>query len=212
VVYRLEEENGAVLYSKWLYPQHEGLLKSLEQRFKRLFRGPRVRHIYLIHRDLLASGFGCPEPVFSAWRRHELTELFVCREVAVPPLHRLLRENDEALTMRLLSLVAKDLRRLHQSGFVHGDALPGNICVDEKSEKVFYLDNDRTRHCTSRRRALRNVIQFCSHLTYYCSLANAWQFFIGEYGVSKSEEDALLSAVQRRFREISEERLKAHRK
>ena len=45
VVYRLAEDNGAVLYAKWLTPQCEGFRKRFVFWFKRFFRGPRVKHI-----------------------------------------------------------------------------------------------------------------------------------------------------------------------
>ena len=208
VVYRLEEDNGAVLYAKWLYPQNECFRKRFVKWVKRLFRGPRVKHIYEIHRDLLASGFGCPEPVFSAWRADELTELFVSKELAVPCVHSLLRENQHARTMKILKIVAADFRRLHQAGFVHGDAIPGNICVEEDKYKVYYLDNDRTRRSRSHHQAMRNLVQFCSHLPFYCSLPEASKIFLEAYGVSASEGNALLSAIQRRILEIIAERNK----
>lgn len=45
--------------------------------------------------------------------------------------------------------LAVEIRRLHQSGFVHGDLIPPNIFVRESGdgEIVFlFMDNDRTRH------------------------------------------------------------------
>lgn len=208
VVYRLEEENGSVLYAKWLYPQNEGFRKRFVIWLKRLFRGPRAKHVYEIHRDLLDSGFGCPEPLFAAWRNDEMTELFVSKELAVPCVHTLLRENQHARTMTILRIVAADMRRFHQAGFVHGDAIPGNICVDEKRYKVYYLDNDRTRRCRSRHQAMRNLVQFCSHLPFYCSLPDAGRIFLETYGVTASEGNALLATIQRRIQKIIAERKK----
>ena len=208
VVYRLEENNGTVLYAKWLFPQNDCFRKRFVKWVKRLFRGPRVKRIYEIHSDLLASGFGCPEPVFSAWRADALTEVFVSKELPVPSVHTLLRENQHSRTLKILKIVAADLRRLHQAGFVHGDAIPGNICVDEDMYKVYYLDNDRTRHCKSHHQAMRNLVQFCSHLPFYCSLPEASKLFLEAYGVSASEGNELLATIQCRIQKIISERKK----
>ena len=205
VVFRLAEEDGDVLYSKWFYPQKTGLLKKLENGIKRIFRGPRVRHIYAMHNDLLAAGFGCAEPVLAAWRGDDYTELFVSKEICATPVHNIIREDQEARILNILKSVAEDLKRLHQAGFVHGDAIPGNISIDQEG-KVFYLDNDRTMHCRSRHQAFRNVIQFCSHLSFYCSLPNAEQYFIENYGVSPSEKSDIVTAVEKRIAEIAKER------
>jgi hypothetical protein len=46
-----------------------------------------------------------------------------------------------------LRQLARESRRLHCSGFIHGDLVPYNILVREEGGEVrfFYLDNDRTR-------------------------------------------------------------------
>lgn len=206
VVFRLEEGDGEVLYAKWLYPQNEGFVKRFENRIKRFFRGPRVEHIYEMHQVLRVSGFGCAEPLLAAWREDDMSELFVSREICAPPIHTLIREDQEARNLVILKIVAEDMRRLHKNGFIHGDAIPGNICVDMESSKVFYLDNDRT-HCSwSRHQALRNLVQFCSHLPFYCKLPNVHKFFIDAYGVSSGERKWLLSAIGKRIAEITNER------
>lgn len=209
VVYRLEEEDGNVLYAKWLYPQNEGFLKTFAAFFKRIFRGPRVQRIFRIHQELAEAGFGCAEPVLAAWRKNSLTELFVCKEIKAKPVYRILREASEKETLNMLSLLAADLRRLHKAGFVHGDAIPGNICLDSESGKIFYLDNDRTQRMKNRRQALRNVIQFCSHLHFYCGIACAVRFFLNEYGkrdMDAKERDRLYAAIRRRIKTISSQR------
>lgn len=46
-----------------------------------------------------------------------------------------------------LRQLAREIRRLHDTGFVHGDLVPYNIMVREEASKIsyFFLDNDRTR-------------------------------------------------------------------
>lgn len=60
-----------------------------------------------------------------------------------PPLNptRLRRKREH------LRRLAREIRGLHQKGFVHGDLVPYNIFVQAQDSDVifFYLDNDRTR-------------------------------------------------------------------
>lgn len=46
-----------------------------------------------------------------------------------------------------LRQLGREIRRLHRSGFVHGDLVPYNILVRQEGGRVrfFFLDNDRTR-------------------------------------------------------------------
>jgi len=61
----------------------------------------------------------------------------------LPPLDSsVLRKKRQSLRQ-----LALEVRRLHQTGFVHGDLIPSNILVRDEPEKTtcFYLDHDRTR-------------------------------------------------------------------
>ena len=80
--------------------------------------------------------------------------------------------------------------------------------VDEDKYKVYYRDNDRTRRCKSSHQAMRNLVQFCSHLPFYCSLPEASKLFLEAYGVTASEGNALLATIRNRILKIIEERNK----
>ncbi|HEY1267262.1 MAG TPA: lipopolysaccharide kinase InaA family protein [Candidatus Binatia bacterium] len=78
------------------------------------------------------------------------------REIDGRPLIQILRERfvpplgtaEIALKRRWLSWLAAEIRRMHASGFVHGDLVPSNVFVgfDADGEAIFYfMDHDRTR-------------------------------------------------------------------
>ncbi len=207
VIIRFDMQDSGVVYAKWLYPQRDPFFKAAASWCKRLLRGPRVRHIFNIHQDMQENGIGCAAPLLAAWRFPGMTELFVCSEVAAPQVCWLLGEADESGCRRLLALAAAGMRKLHRAGFIHGDAVPGNMCLAEDGE-IFWLDNDRTRRSSSRNLALRNVVQFCSRLFRYCSFRMAPDIFVEEYcGNDFAPEDIerLRRRVTARIEQIQKE-------
>lgn len=209
-VYRLELPQVGTVYAKWLFLQKISVMKRLLYRFKGMFRGVRVEHIFNIHEQLLSAGFGCAEPVLAAWHNASHTELFVCREVSTPPLSVLFKKADDIQVRKLLCLAATNMRDLHKAGFVHGDAIAGNICVDAQAERVYYLDNDRTQHYSSihLNQCLRNVIQFCAHLPGWCELPDAGEIFVNEYALgflSDEQVSSLKLRIEARIKQLAEE-------
>jgi serine/threonine protein kinase len=68
----------------------------------------------------------------------------VLRERFVPPLDR----KAIGRKRRWLARLAGEVRRMHASGFVHGDLVPSNVFVgfDSEDDAIFYfMDHDRTR-------------------------------------------------------------------
>jgi serine/threonine protein kinase len=58
--------------------------------------------------------------------------------------------SDRALVRRkraYLKQLAREIRGMHEEGFVHGDLIPSNILVQSEGEEIafYYLDHDRTR-------------------------------------------------------------------
>lgn len=127
-------------------------------RIKDLMRDSKAFRALKQSEALAESGFSVPLPVAAGEERElgVLKRAFILtlgidglllphhiRDHYFPPLEpRRLREK-----RKYLRQFAEEIRRLHDSGFVHGDLVPYNILVSQEGGTVrfFYLDNDRTR-------------------------------------------------------------------
>jgi hypothetical protein len=125
---------------------------------------------------LLRLGFHAP-PVVAAGEERAggfLRGAFLLmREIEGQPLIQVLRERfvpplaaaEIGLKRRWLSRLAAEIRRMHASGFVHGDLVPSNVFVgfNPEGEAIFYfMDHDRTRRYPRRlphRLWRRNLVQ-----------------------------------------------------
>jgi hypothetical protein len=79
----------------------------------------------------------------------------------------LLKNEDKVAQANLLSFAAEKMEMLHRDNFVHGDFLARNVCLDWAGQKLYFLDNDRTRHWPFSPpfwRPRRNLAQFCYNL------------------------------------------------
>lgn len=143
---------GADFYLK-IYHRYD-LLSA----FKDFFRDSKALRALKQGESLRGEGFATPMPVAAGEERNfrflgraflltvavegSPLPLFL-QECSLTPLGvNGLREKREALQQ-----LALEIRRLHQSGFVHGDLIPSNIlvCSDESRVTFSYMDNDRTR-------------------------------------------------------------------
>jgi hypothetical protein len=90
-----------------------------------------------------------------------------------------------SLTQKRMALqaLARQIRRFHSLGFVHGDLVPSNIyvCQDSAKNLQFYLmDNDRTRlypKCLPQSKWKRNLVQLNRFPLWSISLQDRIRFF-----------------------------------
>ncbi len=157
--------------------------------------GPsRAIHILRVSAEMLCDGFFCPEPLLAVRKRESdgwHQNLLVTAEVNAPTLEQSLdKATDEAERENLVRNAARALFQFHSKGYVHGDFLPRNCCLDVSSGRFFFLDNDKTFHWKSfhpfwflRKRNLEqfayNVMRRGGFAEYHDNLARA---FLEEYG------------------------------
>jgi Lipopolysaccharide kinase (Kdo/WaaP) family len=127
--------------------------------FKDLFRHSKAIRSFRLTETLGGLGFNAPiaigageERCFNILRRSFIVTL----PVNGLPLPNFLRDQYNppvagiSLTQKreILAALAREIRRLHDLGFVHGDLVPGNIFVTlaaPGTARFFFMDNDRTR-------------------------------------------------------------------
>ena len=161
------ETARAVIYCKWICSAGRG---QGEYFLKSLLRQPRSLAVWHVSEAMLAAGIACPLPLLAAslrtFSRFRFEDITVSAEIPYPRVNDLLREaKDTDERVHILRQAGQGIRELHEKGFVHGDCLPGNICM-EKTGKLFFLDNDRTVQKSGLfvlKARLRNLVQFCSH-------------------------------------------------
>lgn len=187
-VSRVETPNG-VLYVKVLHRlQEKGpAWKMLLTGSKWFLRPSRAIAVFKITSAMLDKGIGCPEPVLAARRRNAIgwpEDVFICREVPYPTLLSLFYTADKIPARDALIVnAAHGIAALHNQGFVHGDCLPGNLCL-APDQSISFLDNDRTRPIpllSARRARLKNVLQFLSRLPLETQQANVFALFLDTY-------------------------------
>jgi hypothetical protein len=222
---------GAEFYLK-IYHRYDVL-----SAFKDLFRDSKALRALKQGEALRRQGFSTPLPVAAGEERsfRFLGRAFLLT-VAVEgsPLPVFLQECSSAplgadgLRKKRESLrqLALEIRRLHQSGFVHGDLIPSNILVrsDQSKGTFFYLDNDRTRcYPTWLPQALwkRNLVQLNRFVLPGISLQDRMRFlrlylgkgewgererqllrWLGEKTRSRRRECDRVEAPQASFREL----------
>jgi len=129
---------------------------------KDLFRASKAFLALRQAKDLLREGFHTPLAVAAGEQR---TLRFVKKaflltlSVEGTLLPDFLEENysrpsDGSVLQKkreYLRQLASEVRRLHQSGFIHGDLVPYNIMVQVQGDGLifFFMDNDRTRRYPS---------------------------------------------------------------
>ncbi len=187
---------GRPAYAKWFQPSH-GFVPWL----KRKFRKPLATRLFHIHQEMLEAGIGCPEP-FLAATAADGTALFICAELPFPSIVRIFKDADSNSFEALFRTAAASVAALHRAGFIHGDCLPGNICLSPDGQS-FFIDNDRTRKGQSKRRREVNIIQFCSHTATIDGIDEShYRAFIMEHHRLLYGSDALVPYVERLLERI----------
>ncbi|MBQ7650330.1 MAG: hypothetical protein IJS15_05180 [Victivallales bacterium] len=150
---------------------------------KRAVRRPIPFRLWQIHNEMLAKGIGCAKPMLAALNSSG-EQLFICTEVEFPTARTLLKSFPVEKLSVVITQAAQAIAKLHRAGFIHGDSLPGNICLGPDGTSAF-IDNDRTSGMpplfgsVARR---RNLIQFCAHTTFRPEVNNEhYTLFLVEY-------------------------------
>ena len=109
--------------------------------------GRRASRAFRMGHALLAHGFAAPTAVLVA--RRGGAGLLVTRDVGgamlADAVARLARDGAAGRRAKraLLARLGSEVGRLHAAGFVHGDLVPPNVQVRDRT--VVFLDHDRTR-------------------------------------------------------------------
>ena len=155
---------------------------------KSLLRQPRSLAVWHVSEQMRIAGLGCSLPLLavSSCRLSSFCfeDILVSCEIPFPRVSDLLKEAPDNVTRAdILQKAGQGIRELHDKGFVHGDCLPGNICMDSQG-KLIFLDNDRTRRkgrFFPRKKQLWNLVQFCSHALTVLPNQQLLQHFLQGY-------------------------------
>jgi tRNA A-37 threonylcarbamoyl transferase component Bud32 len=216
MVRRIETPKG-VIYYKYICGAGTGRGWYF---LKNLLRTPRSLAVWRISEQMRLAGVGCPLPLLAVsscrFSSFSFEDILVTAEVPFPQVSDLLRNADsDDLRSQILQKAGQGIRELHEKGFVHGDCLPGNICMAPEG-RLFFLDNDRTRRKSlfcSRKGQLWNLVQFCSHALTVLPNQQLLQHFLRGYeqttlssgSVSEREKDLVLRMLQRRVSHLERE-------
>ena len=131
---------------------------------KWVLRPSRALAAWRISHRLLAAGFHCARPVLAIRRRSRVgypTDVFISEEVTAPVISEILPNLTAKQQLDLARLLGRELQKFHAAGFVHGDCILRNLCLNSENELV-YLDNDRSKVrsvITIFSRSIRNLAQ-----------------------------------------------------
>ena len=169
---------------------------------KDCFRRSRAVHTLLITEHLAAAGFNVPTAIGAGEERHAgvLRRSFV---VTLPvtgySLPHFLRQRFDAQLADLSARqkgetvfrLAREIRRFHDLGFIHGDLVPGNIFLfldTQRPAQFYFMDNDRTRRYPiwlRQRLWRRNLVQLNRFPLAGISLQDRMRFFQAYVGLEK---------------------------
>lgn len=187
-VSRMETPDGAV-YVKIIHRLQErgSALKMFVSGIKWLLRPSRAIATFRITDAMLKKGIGCPKPILAARRRNALgwpEDVFICSEVPYPSIFSLLDDAGEASARdSIITSAAQGIAALHNQGFIHGDCIPGNLCL-APDQSIFFLDNDRTGSMPplgKRHARLANVVQFLARLPLPTQQNEVFELFLDSY-------------------------------
>ncbi len=208
------ELSGTTVYAKWF--------AHTQNIFKRWFRKPLAFRLLDIHKAMDASGIGCAVPylaVISSNPVENFSQLFVYKEVPYPNISQRLKKASDEEAEQLYLIAAQAIAALHKAGFVHGDCLPGNICLSDE-EQFYFIDNDRTAKSLPFLRAYqerRNLIQFCAHALHQNTMSPEQQkLFLKRYFECRSKKipqlKPLLDRIDARHQEIQRQKKQSTKK
>lgn len=219
MVRRLETPKGVIYYKRicgtgagrsWYF------LKSL-------LRTPRSLAIWHVSEQMRLAGIGCPLPLLAVssccFSSFCFEDILVTAEIPFPRISDLLKDaEDDIARASILQKAGQGICELHEKGFVHGDCLPGNICMDP-GNRLYFLDNDRTRKQSRffhRRAKIWNLIQFCSRAPKFLVDINLLSaFWAGYYrhdprpvAVLEREQLQILEKLHQRIARLEQEQRK----
>ena len=170
--------DGKAYFAKSFLPSGK-----ISDMLKRAVRRPIPFRLWQIHSEMLAKGIGCATPMLAALNSSG-EHLFICSEITFPTARTLLKTLPVDKLPVAITQAARAMAKLHRAGFIHGDSLPGNICLDSDGTPAF-IDNDRTSRIPSFFQAAarkRNLLQFCAHTTFRPEVNNEhYTLFLVEY-------------------------------
>ena len=154
VTLRFPDKNGDARFFLKIYHAPSGMAK-----FKDVLRESKAFRFLRQGLELSKAGFSVPQAIAAGEERrhHLLRRAFVLTseihgDVVPHFLQRYVIERSgrcaAAEKRRALVLLARQIRRLHELGFVHGDLVPSNIIVSDANGaglRFYLMDNDRTR-------------------------------------------------------------------
>lgn len=161
---------------------------------KDIFRRSKALRYLLVTQGLSDSGFNAPiaigagEERFARILRRSFVVTLPVDGQSLPAFLRAQFVAHEPVISvsqkrEILESLAREIRRLHDLGFVHGDLVPGNIFVslqcDTKAQFAF-MDNDRTRRYPNwlpQRLWRRNLVQLNRFPLAGISLQDRMRFF-----------------------------------
>ena len=213
MVRRWESPLGNV-YIKHIYSPNSFSERLLTYAKNRL-RPPRSLQVWHISEALLEEGLRCPKPLLGAFNYSlfglDSEEFLVSAEIAHPLLNKRLNNSSSAAEIaELLAAAGKSIRLLHDKGFVHGDCLPGNMCIDPENN-LYFLDNDRTARLSllgARRERLRNLVQFASRALPLLPDNTTIDDFVQAYYLQDQRRNAIIEKEQQEFMRMLELRLR----
>ena len=100
---------------------------------KWVFRPSRALAAWRISQRLLDAGFHCARPVLAIRRRSLAgypTDVFISEEVSAPVLSEVLPNFSAEQQLDLARLLGRELQKFHAAGFVHGDCILRNLCLN----------------------------------------------------------------------------------
>jgi len=170
--------DGKAYFAKSFLPSGK-----ISDMLKRAVRRPIPFRLWQIHNEMLAKHIGCATPMLAALNSSG-EHLFICTEITSPTARTLLKSLPVEKLPYVITQAAKAIATLHHAGFIHGDSLPGNICLDSDGTPAF-IDNDRTSRIPplfSDAARRRNLLQFCAHTTFRPEVNNEhYTLFLVEY-------------------------------
>lgn len=109
---------------------------------------------------------------------------------------------------RQIEQLAREIRRMHAMGFVHGDLVPSNILLraERQGSQFFYMDNDRTRlypRWFPHRLWKRNLVQLNRFVLPRISLQDRLRFlraYLGQASLAKGHR-GLLQWLEKKTRQ-----------
>lgn len=171
-IYRVHTHDGTV-YLKVILGLNERSMqpnRPLMDRLKWQFRPSRALTTFRVSQAMLAHDIWCPAPLLAAreYRGSESRDIFVAEAIDLPGLGvRLAQATDDVSRIAMVRSVAPHIAKLHAERFLHGDLLPNNLHVTDDLQRVYFMDNDRTRRwpCALPWLVLRrNLAQLCFRL------------------------------------------------